>query len=424
MQKFFYLNFKTICSINLLSFKKHTVVVLGYFFIISLLGLLLRFFFVIPVNWNFEHLLHTHSHVSLLGWLFLGMSLIIYRVFLKGCGRRKTKNHIFLVFNISFVGMLIAFPLQGYGLYSIAFSTLYLLTTYWFSWFTIKNIPEEIKDTFSWKLARMGLFYLVLSSFGTWAIGPISASAGTDSFWFNDALYFFLHFLYSGFFFLILISVLFRILEKRKVRFSKDLQDKFYVYLNTGIFLSYFLSVIWKKPSLIFYFLGIIGALYQIYGYFLFFKILQPHKKEFQKIFSKYSYFLLKLASALLIIRILMQLISGFPYFAELAFEFKGFIIGYLHMVFLGILTPVLLVLMAHFKMLKFSGKNLNLFLFTFLITEFLIFYQAFAFWLKLPQSANHFKILAGFSCLFPIALGWLLFGNLKLAFSKKQEGL
>src|SRR5699024_820083 len=285
---------------------------------------------------------------------------LIYKVFLKNSKPSKIHNWIFLSTNISFLGMLISFPIQGYGFFSIAFSTHYLLNTYWFSWFIIKYIPKKLKSKFSWKLIKTGLFYLILSSLGTLAIAPISATVGLDSFWFNDAIYFFLHFLYSGFFFLTLLGVLFRILEKKKIVFSANRRDRFYAVLNTGIILSYFLSVLWKKPPAIFYLLGIIGGIYQFYGFYLFFKLLKPKKKVLKEIFSSYAYFLMKFAGVLLIIRVIMQLISGIPYFANLAFEFKDFVIGYLHLVFLGIVTPMLLVFLSYFKMLKFAKQNIN----------------------------------------------------------------
>ncbi len=405
-----------------MNLKKHTTAALGYFFIVSLLGILLRFFFVTPISFfNYENILHTHSHVALLGWLYLGLSLLIYKTFLKKSNQKKLHNRIFLIANLSFLGMLIAFPIQGYGLYSIAFSSLYLLTTYWYSWFIIKYIPKRLKSTFSWKLAKTGLFYLIISSLGTWTVGPISATVGVDSFWFNDALYFFLHFLYSGFFFLSLLSVLFRILEKKRIVFSAHKKERFYVILNTGIILSYFLSVLWKNPPAIFYALGIIGAVYQLYGFFLFFKMLLPKKKAIKKLFSSYAYFLIKFAAFLLVIRVLMQFISGIPYFANLAFEFKDFVIGYLHLVFLGIVTPILWIFLSYFKMIKFSKSIINLFLFTFITTEILIFYHAIGFWLKLPQIIYYYQILAALSCLFPISLGWLLMKNLKLAFIQKK---
>src|SRR5699024_10235325 len=146
---------------------------------------------------------------------------------------------------------------------------------------------------------------------------------------------------------------------------------------------------------------------------------LLPKIAEIKSIFTKYSFFLRKFAAVLLAARVFMQLISGIPYYAELAFEYKGFIIGYLHMVFLGIVTPILLVFLSYFKMIKLPRHAINLLLFTSITTEMMIFYQAMAYWLKLPLffSYNHF--LAGLSCLFPIAIGWLYIRNLQFAFKK-----
>lgn len=397
--------------------KKYATIPLGYFFIVSLLGLLLRFFFVTPIPFNFEHLLHAHSHVALLGWLYLGMTLLIYRVFLKGTAKPKLHRSIFIVHNVCFLGMLIAFPIQGYALYSIAFSCLYLLSSYWFTWFIVHSVQPKEKKRFSYKLIKTALFFLVISSLGTWAVGPISATVGTHSFWFNDALYFFLHFLYSGFFFLSLISVLFRILENKKLQFKQEKTDQLYVYLNLGVILSYFLSVLWTKPPVVFYVLGIAGALFQIRGYLLLFKLLCPLINKLKSIFGKFGYGLIKMAGALLIIRVLMQLGSGIPYFAELAFKFRDFIIGYLHMVFLGIITPILWLFFRHFKMIQLPQRSVQLFLFTFFATEALIFYHAVAFWLKLPLFPSYYQTLAALSCLFPLALGWLWICNLKDAY-------
>lgn len=398
----------------MLRLRKHSLVALGYFFLISIMGLLMRLFMVLPVPIDFQHFLHAHSHVAMLGWVYLGLSLLLYKVFLSELTKPKLQRLIFWVSNVSFIGMLISFPIQGYGLYSISFSCLYLFCTYWFTRFVVKNVPAELKHTLSWKLVRAALFYLVISSLGTWSVGPISAMSGTGSFLFNDALYFFLHFLYSGFFFLSLIAVLIRFLEKRNITFKSDLTDRFYVALNMGIVLSYFLSVLWTKPPALFYIVGIIGALYQIRGYQLFFQILKPYRNLFLQKFGKYSYYLMMMATCLLIIRIGMQLISGIPYFAEVAFNYRDFIIGYLHMVFLGIVSPMLLVFLAYHKMIYFHKTSFLFFLFAFFTTEALIFYHGLVFWLDAPIFSNYFEVLAGLTCLFPISLGWFLVVNIR----------
>lgn len=383
-------------------------------FIVSLLGLLLRFFFVTPISFNYSNLLHAHSHAAMLGGIYLGLMILTYKLFLKQSAKSKLFRWIFYVNNFSILGMLLSFPFQGYALISISFSCLYLLSSYWFSWFAIKYVPENIKNKTSWKFIKMGLFYLVLSSVGTWAIGPIAGTVGLDSFWFNDALYFFLHFLYSGFFFLILIGVLFYFLEKEGITFPEKKVDRLYVNLNIGIFLSYFLSTLWIKPPVLFYLLGGIGAVYQLYGYGILFDLLRSKKERIHRLFSAFSIKLLYLAGTLLMIRIIMQAFSAIPYFAEIAFQFGDFIIGYLHLVFLGIVIPAMLVFMNRKGLIHLPKTGIRIFLSAFFLTEMLIFYKAIAFWLSLPMFTSYYLVLALFSCLYPIALGWLFFGNLK----------
>lgn len=401
-----------------INLEKQTAIALSYFLVVTLLGLLLRAFFVfqLPRGFNFTYLLHAHSHTALLGWIYLGLTLLIYKVFFEGRIKKKSFQWIFILTNISILGMLFSFPFQGYALYSISFSSLYLIASYVFTGFMVRQAPARLLSKKSWIVLQTALFYLVLSSLGTWGVGPISAMLGTSSFWFNDALYFFLHFLYSGFFFVSLIGILFYLLEKKGVHFKNKEFYPFYRYLNTGIFLSYFLSVLWTQPPAIFYVLGGIGAVYQLYGYYLLYRLIRPHFLLLQKELGAYAYKILQIAGVLLGFRILLQLFSVIPYIAELAFRFRDFIIGYLHLVFLGIIIPVLLVFLHYFKLLRLSQRALNLFLFTVAVTELMIFYRATAFWLNLPlmDIATFNELLFGFSVLFPVAAGWLLVYNRK----------
>lgn len=391
----------------------HLKIALAYFLIVSLLGVLLRLFFVtsLPEGFYFNYILHAHSHTALLGWVYLGLMTLVYQVFLRGALKQKTYQSIFILTNISVLGMLFSFPFQGYALYSISFSSLFLIASYLFTGFIVKNIPKEYRDTASWILVKTGLFYLVFSSLGTWGIGPISALLGTSSFWFKDALYFFLHFLYSGFFFMTLLGILFHILEQRGRKPNKKKFNRAYTHLNIGIVLSYFLSVLWNSPLVVFYLLAGIGAIYQIYGYFLIYQLLRPHLRFLKNNFKVFHYRILKIAAILLGLRIFLQLLSVLPYVATLAFKFRDFIIGYLHLVFLGIVIPVLLVFLHKLKRLQLSKSAFLLFLISVGITELLIFYRATALWLRWPLIDLHLYnwLLLGFSTLFPLSVAWII---------------
>ncbi len=394
--------------------KKHIGIALGYFFIVALMGLLLRFFFITPIPLNYKFILHAHSHTALLGWVYLGLTTLIYKLFLSEAQKPKIYKRIFLFTNICIIGMLVTFPIQGYALFSIIFSTLFLFASYWFTWFTIHFVPQKYKKRFSWKLIKTALWYLVLSSIGPWAIGGVMATLGPESIWYKTSIYFYLHFQYNAWFILALLGVLFYIFEEKGIQFNPEKLKSFFLLLNFGILFTVFLSVLWFSPPIIFYILGLIGAVAQVLAFYELFLLLETCFPVLKNSISAQSFFLLKIAGGLMLVKLLLQLFSAFPYIANLAFQLKDFIIGYLHLVLLGIVITSLLAFLKYFQLLRLPKSFVPIFIFAFVTTESLIFYKASALWLGLPFFQEYYILLAALSCFFPIAVGILFFGNIK----------
>lgn len=396
--------------------RKHIRLALAYFVVVALMGLLLRLYFVLPLQFNYKFLLHAHSHTALLGWIYLGLTTLIYGLFLAKTDDGRRYRPIFIFTNISILGMLVTFPLQGYALFSIIFSTLFLFASYWFAWFAFKRVPTESKHRFSWKLIKAALWYLVLSSIGPWTIGGVMATLGPESIWYKTSIYFYLHFQYNGWFILALLGVLFYFLEEKGVRFSPQNLKSFFLLLNASVILSLFLSVLWFSPPLVFYVLGFVGAVAQLLAFYEFYLLLRPHQALFKRDFGAQGLLLLKMAAGLLVAKIGMQLFSAHPYFASLIFLLKNFVIGYLHLVFLGIVIPVMMALLLYFGLLKISRKFMVLYLLAFATTEALIFYKALALWIGLPFFRDYYICLAVLSILFPVAVIILFVNNLKVS--------
>lgn len=385
------------------------------------MGLLLRFFFVTPIPLNYKFILHAHSHTALLGWVYLGLTTLIYKLFLSEAQKPKSYKRIFYFTNFCILGMLVTFPLQGYALFSIIFSTLFLFASYWFTWFAIKHIPKHFKDRFSWKLIKTSIFYLVLSSIGPWAIGGVMATLGTESIWYKTSIYFYLHFQYNGWFILALLGMLFYIFEEKGIQFNSEKLNSFFLLLNFGVLFTVFLSVLWFVPPIIFYIFGFLGAVAQLLAFYELYFLLKEHFPVLKKCFSSRAFLLLIIAGGLMVIKILMQLFSAFPYIANLAFQLKDFVIGYLHLVFLGIVITTLLGFLNYFKLIRLPKYFLILYSLAFATTEILIFYKAFAFWLKLAFFSSYYVVLALFSIAFPVAVGILLFKNVDFQKSKNS---
>lgn len=399
-----------------MNLKKHISIAVFYFLLVSIMGLLLRFYVVTPLPINYKFLLHAHSHTALLGWIYLGLTTLIYKIFLSESGKPKVYNRIFIFTNVCIIGMILTFPVQGYALFSIIFTTLFLFASYWFTWFAVRNIPHHFKNRFSWRLIKTSLWYLVFSSIGPWAIGVVMATLGSESIWYKTSIYLYLHFQYNGWFILTLLGILFYVFEEKGIIFNPQKLQSFFLLLNFGILFTFFLSVLWFTPPLIFNILGMIGAIVQLLAFYELFELLKKHFLNLKKKLTPLLFLLLKVAAGLLVVKPIMQYFSAFPYFAELVNQLRDFVIGYLHLVFLGIVITSMLVFLVYFKLLRVSKSFIYIFLFAFITTELLIFYKALVFWLGLPFFADYYIVLASFSCLFPIAVGILFFGNLRAA--------
>src|SRR5690606_17244373 len=233
--------YKILVFLIMINLKKHASIALTYFLLVGFLGIFLRMFFVTPIAANFRYVVHAHSHIALLGWVYLGLTTLIYRLYFMGSSKSRTYLRIFWFTNITIIGMLCSFPFQGYALYSITFSTLFLIASYFLAWFVFKNIPAEYKDTYSYKCIRTALWYMVISSIGPWAIGGVMATLGNTSIWYKLSIYFYLHFQYNAWFILTLCGILFYLMEKFKLNIDRRDFKEFFLNANAGFLLTLFL---------------------------------------------------------------------------------------------------------------------------------------------------------------------------------------
>ena len=393
--------------------KKHANIALAYFLLVGLMGVLLRLFFIFPIPADFRFIVHAHSHVALLGWVYIALITLIYKLYISKVEKTRSYKIIIWFTNICVLGMLLSFPFQGYAIFSIIFSSLFLIASYWMGWFIFKHTPIKFKNTLSYVCIKASIWYMLISSIGPWAVGGIMSTLGSASIWYKLAIYFYLHFQYNGWFILALIGILFYLIEQLPVKIDKKRFNIFFYLLNLSIILSFFLSVLWTKPPIIFYILAALGAIIQVVAFLYFFRIIKSSWPLLKQKLSPNVRKLLKLSGLLLVVKILFQLISALPYFADLAFNYKDFVIGYLHWTFLGVVSLCLLAFLEHFKLIILNGFLISLYLFGFIISEFLIFYNGVRLWLRWPAIPEQPLLLVGISALIPISIGILLVKNL-----------
>ncbi|MGC3944361.1 MAG: hypothetical protein QM762_07565 [Chryseolinea sp.] len=340
---------------------------LAFLLIASMLGLLLRSQQIWPLPAVvYSHLLHAHSHVMFLGWIFNVLLIAFSLEF----AEVKMFRALFWVLQSLVLGMLVSFPLQGYGVFSIVFSSLHTIGTFAFIILFLR--ATRGKSSFSLMLAKAALVFFVLSSFGPFALGYLKSNAPEHSNIYRFAIYFYLHFQYNGFFFFGILSLIARLAEIYLP--SKDLRRLQYAChaFIIACLPAFLLSTLWSKPSLIFNIIGMLSAITQLAGLLL---IWAPMKKLInQKDISGNARLFFALSSVALIIKFGLQFISAFPAAAEFANEFRHVVIAYLHLVLVGFTSFFLFGWLIHKKVIPATVHwETRLIAGSFIISEFLL---------------------------------------------------
>ncbi len=386
--------------------------------VIALLGLLLRWTFVAPIaGLNYKYLLHAHSHAALLGWLYPALSIALLHAYLPSEIRnKKVYFWQFWLAQVAVLGMLLSFPVQGYGAVSITFSTAHILLSYWFILRFLKDAKAfkvgRGNHSLSFRFIKAALVFLALSSLGPWAMGPIMTTEHSGTQLYYNAIYFYLHFLYNGWFTFAVLGLLFWLLEKYKVSFNQNYSLLFFRLMFWACLPAYLLSVLWIKPDAIVYIVAGVAASVQLLALGLLAWLLWPVRKQIYSLFSGWGQVLFILAALIFILKTLMQFSTAFPYMADLAYNIRHFIIGYLHLVLIGFVSFFVLAFFTQLGWVSFkqsiSRWGMGLFILAFIGSETILFGQGLFYWLGLGIIPNYNELLFGVSILLPV--GILLF--------------
>lgn len=283
----------------------------------TLIGLLLRLAFTgvsLPVL--FKNVLHAHSHVMLLGLLFNSLLLFIWKYFTNGID--KTSIKYYLALQGLLVLMIIAFIIQGYALFSILFSTLHL----WISYIILIRLWKRLEKNDKWiYLVKAGIVFYFVSSLGPYALGPLMALKMKGSAWYQQAIFFYLHFQFLGVYFSWLLALLFK---KAKVPLNK----KKAIVLVISLILLYAHSLDYSFNHWSIQFVGGLSSM-------LLFGVLITFWKTFQ---TKTAY--LKNIYYLVLSVAIINIIGTFPIFADLVLHSRFVLIAWLHYLFLGLYLP------------------------------------------------------------------------------------
>ncbi len=314
---------------------------LGFLAVSATLGAVLRGIAVRPVaGLDYGHLLHTHSHTAFLGWVFNACFAVALRLFLpatNGSGWRR----LFLVLQVAVLGMLASYPFQGYGPISIAFSALHMGAAAVFAWWLWRDHAAVPAARAHLKIA---LGAMVLSGLGPLALGPLAALDLRESPLYALAIYFYLHAQYNGWFlFFLQAAVLQEAANRRGIDTAAAARSA--RWLGTGLVLTFAQSTLWLTPPAWVFAVAAIGGLAQLVGVVFFLRALRPAGLPAGGLARALG----GLALGGWLVKHLLQAAAAWPQLLALA-NHRFIVIAFLHLVFLGIVTPALFALALRWK--------------------------------------------------------------------------
>jgi hypothetical protein len=326
------------------------------FFIVSLLGLLMRY----KIGFEFPYLdqrnlQHAHSHFAFAGWVTLLLMVLMVKIIQSKRDFNSTYFNILLIIQlVCSYGVLISFIIQGYKFWTILFLVLLIFNSFAFS---IEYIRRSSKINFfegnKWFLA--GLFFNFISTLGTFYLSYMMASHTFDQDKYLTSIYWYLHFQYNGFFFFGCLGLLVDYLENQRINLL-PLRSIFKMFLISCV-PAIGLSLLWMKLPVWIYYLIIPAALVQ---FFVWFKLLAFIKgSSFEQKFPRLLRYLFVCLALSFTIKFLLQLGSSLPFINQLVFGSRPVIIAYLHLVLLVCISVFLLTYM-YVKKLVVINKELQ----------------------------------------------------------------
>ncbi len=351
--------------------------------LVSFLGVILRYKIVYSIPFlDQKHLLQGHSNFAFTGWVTQTlMILLVNHLSQKNGHDYFTKYRTLLYANlITSYGILISFPIQGYGFWSISFSVLSILSNYAFVvnyWKDLRIIQSNVASSL---LIKASLLFNVVSSIGSLALTYLMVNKINYQTGYLVSVYFFLHFQYNGWFSFAILGLLFYRLEKIP-NIQKELHFIFWLFF-LSCWPAYLLSALWLPIPNIIYWIVIAAAITQVVGVVFFIKICRENKAAIKSCYPVSGRWLFIFAAIAFSIKIFLQLGSTIPSLSQLAFGFRPIVIGYLHLILLGVITISLLGFIFSYHMVGCKRSILNgtiIFVVGIILNEILLMTQGVA---------------------------------------------
>lgn len=380
--------------------------------IAATIGALLRLIYVVELPWlHFRAWLHAHSHVAMLGWLFTGIFIALLDQDRRSLPTR-TESWLFVAALVAVGGMLIAFPIQGYGTWSIAFSVLHMLLGYGLvriAWSNTMHWPAAGSRL----LARIALIMLVASTIGIWAMAPImmSGMAGSEIYYWT--IQYFLHFQFNGWMWFGTMAIASRWAELHGVPVRID-RFTTALWLASAI-LTFALVIAWSERFLSVVAVNSLGVLLQFWAAWRTLMAMRRARPQARVKTTRWMRVCIGMLLLAMGVKVTIQTAVAWPAMADMAMTIRNYVVGFIHLNTLGAFTSLLF---AHALMRRwFDERRLSvriglvLFFSGVLLSELLLFLQGTLLWAGQGLMPGFYVTLFCASVLLPAGVLTLLAG-------------
>lgn len=308
--------------------------------LVGALGCILRYKIAYSLPFvDQKFLLHAHSHFAFSGWVTQAlMALMIKYLSDKTLTDQFPKYRWILWANlIAAYGMLFTFPFEGYDTGSIIFSTASIFAGYAFAirfWKALNRIAKPAVEKLFFKAA---LFFNVLSSIGPFTLAYLMATKSSFQNLYVAAIYFFLHFQYNGWFLFACMGLFTYWLRLYDVP-DKKLKTAYYLFVFACV-PAYFLSALWISLPRWIYILVALAGLVQLGGWIIILRTTKQYQVSIKSHLNSFTRILFILCAIAYSIKLLLQAASAIPSLSYLTYGFRPIVIGYLHLVLLGVVS-------------------------------------------------------------------------------------
>lgn len=363
------------------AFDKHFWIKLSLvnFLIVAVIGLLMRYKIGFELEFfNQKYMQHAHSHFAFSGWvsqmLMVLMSAILQRHL--SADRIITYQRILWVNYLSALGMLVSFPIQGYGLASIILSTLNLFASLAFCLRYLYDLNHIPRHSYKQWL-RAALIFNLMSALGTLSLVYMEVIDHAPQKLYLSSLYWYLHFQYNGWFSFACIGIFLEYLSRRVPEYR--LSQRAFLLFALSCVPAFGLSELWLHVPAWLYWIIALAAVLQLSAWITILRSL--HYSTFMRLPDApgLTILLFRYLAVAMTIKLLLQLGSVIPEVSQWAYGYRIIVLAYLHLVLLAVIS-VFLIAFAYvnfdFHHNRLTKNGILVFITAVFLTEFTLAVQ------------------------------------------------